>query len=236
MSYFIKMFLWAGVIYFTLIAPISAESDYFKYQFDADVTALLLKDEDPTKMHRMVNRWEDEILVQVLPFHLDEKQQRLNAFSEKAEKLEHFIHKIGSDLNQIFGENKRIFASKGKYNQIESRNMIIFLGVIPPGKLSEKLKLKKTQCELISASNNAGRIISSYLFVSINSDPRKYFKCVERQLIKSLGLFGSNIQVHDFKPGSFYRKVLTDLYLTDKYVGLSYEELNKKTKDIINAE
>ena len=84
MGYFIKMFLWVGGVYFTLITPISAESDYFKYQFDTDVTALLLKDEDPTKMHRVVNRWEDEILVQVLPFHLDEKQQRLNAFSEKA--------------------------------------------------------------------------------------------------------------------------------------------------------
>ena len=223
--------------------------DIVSFEFDTDLSSLLLLDRDSNSKFASVMRRSGLSYFHFIK--VSSGNDRVTSSQRRwFREFEHKVLEVARQINNLMEGGVQIFANKRQYSLTNSRNMIVIYGFYRVeelfmlhedflkkntfiGKMYEFAKsqvvvqsLKNKSC-LQFTVNDGQALVGSIFLVSLQEDPPKHLNCIEEKLIESLGLFGNQKLLKDYQEGSFERRVLKELYLTDKYSGINFFKLNE---------
>lgn len=217
----------------------------FSYGYYSDLASLLLVDRDADTTYLKVDRQKGQSYIKFVP--VENKEKRKYSLDEGV--FEDSILNIAEDINRVFSGNHQVFAKKYQYFLNKKRNFIIVYGRGSIKDIFEKksklffkyaskqeiflgmksrivdLSYKNKYCLQIPTYGRRG-LLGAIFIVSLKWDNQDYLSCIEEKMIEALGLFGNQYALSVYQKEGIERKVLIDLYLTDKYIGLGIEQLN----------
>lgn len=246
-----KILLSLFLILFSLFfeAKLGVSEELIPFEYDSDLTNLLLVDRDANlRLGRVMRR---KGLHQFIYKESHSQSKKTSDFEQnQLKRLKDRVADVTDQINQIFDGQFQIFTHKSQTSSRKREAMAVFYGMgtieeiyrhhiaffkkqSPNARIYEytknkifRMARKNPYCLQLYISEETA-LLGGIFIVSLREENEKYLDCMEEKIIESVGLFGNQKLLKDYTKGSFERQVLRDLYLTDKYIGLSLPKINK---------
>lgn len=249
-----RTFILSFLILFNLLfyAKSGVSEELIPFEYDSDLTSLLLIDRDADlRLGRVMRR---KGLHQFIYKASRSQGKKASDFEQnQLKRLKNRVADVTYQINQIFDGQFQIFTHKSQESSRKREAMAVFYGMgtieeiyhhhiaffkkqSPNARIYEytknkifRMARKNPYCLQLYISEETA-LLGGIFIVSLREKSAEYLDCMEEKIIESVGLFGNQKLLKDYTKGSFERKVLRDLYLTDKYIGLSLPKINKITE------